>query len=161
MVRNSRVRVCLRCERSSNAIKCCFEIRKFQNRVDHCGGPFNGLYRRYSRSELVERPKRSHQLDIRCRRLPRQWLSRVQPTEVCRNVDRCVSVTMQDDSTIDVLATAKPSDLVTALVRVTFCVGCAAAPDRFLLPFQLQFFASLLFQFRKRTTLAMTNRARL
>ena len=138
------------------SLKGSFEIRKFRNRVDHCGGPFSGLYRRYSRSELVERLKRSHQLDIRCRRLSQQS-SRVQPTEVCRNVDRCVPVTMQDDSTFDVFATAKPSDLVTALVRVTFCVGCAAAPDRFLLSFQLQFSASLLFQFRKRTTLTMAN----
>ena len=70
-----------------------------------------------------------------------------------------VPVTVQDDSTFDVLATAKPSDLVTALVRVRFCVGCAAAPDRFLLFFQLQFFAPLLFQFCKRATLAMANGA--
>lgn len=46
----------------------CFEIRKFRNRGDHCGGPLHELYQRYSRSKLIERRKRSHQLGIPCRR---------------------------------------------------------------------------------------------
>ena len=128
---------CLR----SPLFESCFEIRNRGRNPNHCGWSINGLYRRYSRSELVECPKRSHQLDLRRRRFSWQSLARVQSTKVCRYVDCCVSVTVQDDSTFGVLATAKPSDLVTALARIAFCVG-RIAPDRFLISFQFQRLAS-------------------
>ena len=76
-------------------------------------GPFHKLHRLYNRAKrIIELAQCFIQRRFLRGQLPEARFPFVKPIEVVGNVRGSISITMQDDSTFGVLATAKSSDLV-------------------------------------------------
>ena len=118
-----------------------------RNGTDRVSDPFNGLHRLYNRAKLIfELAQCFMQRSFVRGQLPEARFPLVKSIEVFGNVRGSVPITMQDDSTFGVLATAKPSDLVISCF-LFFMVGGG---------FGLQFLATTRLQRLERAAASVT-----